>query len=89
MADFLEQHFKQVWEKDNLFRAKMKEYYYNRRAKKPPMYDFYEGQLVMLRTFEKKRLQTNAVGPFVVVKLFARSAIIRPLIRIQGEYKEA
>ena len=41
---------------------------------------------VILKKFYKSRLGTKAIGPFIVIKLKARSAIIRPLVMI-GDYE--
>ena len=41
---------------------------------------------VMLKNFYKSRLGTKAVGPFIIIKLKSRSAVIRPLMMI-GDYE--
>ena len=41
---------------------------------------------VTLKNFYKSRLRTKAIGPFIIIKLKSRSAVIRPLVMI-GDYE--
>ena len=44
----------------------------------------------MLRNFTKARLATNAVGPFMILKIYGKSALLKPLINIKNfpRYKQ-
>ena len=55
---------------------------------RPRQYEFHEGQLVMLKSFTKKRLLANAVGPFRIVRLYAKNAVLRPLAQVGGFVRE-
>ena len=54
----------------------MIDYYKRKHENDKVPYTFKIGQLVMVKNFKKKRLDTKAIGPYKIINIIRRSAII-------------